>query len=331
MKILFFGEPLLRITPDHFNPLHNQSQCHIYFGGSEINVARALSGFGLDTKLITAVPHSPLGEHFIQFLQASQIDTSSIVKCGYRLGTYYLEEGVGARVSQVIYDRSLTSIRDINLEQINFDSLFQDVTHFHFSGITIAISESVRTILERLCQEAIKRHITISIDLNFRAKMISPSQAKMTFSHFAHFATYCFGIDPLLIDQDDMEMFDRDHATIYDIQQRMEKLKVIYDFEAIFHTQRYISHGLNTYQAYGLKNQFVQSDPLTTQILDRIGSGDAFVAGVLAQLLNEHSIQEALAFGTASATYKCTLPGDNMFVNREDVYSLYKGKNDVNR
>ena len=113
-------------------------------------------------------------------MKQNQIDTSSICLTGERIGLYYLENGYGVRNSDVYYDRKYTSINEIDEKSLNINKIFEDVTHFHFSGITVAISASVRKILHLLLEEARKRNIIISMDLNLRTKMISISEAKKT-------------------------------------------------------------------------------------------------------------------------------------------------------
>lgn len=202
-KILFFGEPLIRITPSFYEKLNDKTNCTLYYGGSEINIARNMSAFGIDTAIFTGLPKHEVGDSFIDFLKQSQIDSKNIQRCGERIGLYYLINGYGVRNSEVYYDRQHTSINDIDIQNIDMNQLFNGITHFHFSGITIAISQHVRDILQVLLEEAKKREIIISIDLNLRTKMISIEDAKKEFSRFAKYADYCFGIEPLMKDEND--------------------------------------------------------------------------------------------------------------------------------
>lgn len=331
-KILFFGEPLIRITPTHYQKLSNNIESTLYYGGSEVNIARNLSGFQTQTAILTGLPNDRISDSFNQFLNQSQIDTKHIQRCGDRIGIYYLISGFGSRGNEVYYDRQHTSIHEISLENIDIDYLFKDITHFHFSGITVALSQHIRDILEVLLKEAKKRNIIISIDLNLRTKMISIEKAKKKFSRFAKYADYCFGIDPLMKDKNDTEMFDRSHATIQTIEKRMHELQDVYHFKAIFHTMRDVDENMvNTYKAYAYDSQLFQSVILKTQLLERVGSGDAFVAGALYQIMNEASLQETIDFAVASGTLKCTLTGDNMYENTKSVYQLLENHSEISR
>lgn len=331
-KILLFGEPLIRLTPINYQSLSNGESAKIYYGGSEINIAKNLQGFQVNTKIITGLPDTPVGDSFIDFLNQCSIDTSSIQRVGERIGLYYMEDGFGCRQSQVYYDRKHTSINNMNIESMNMDNIFKNITHFHFSGITIAISSHIRKVLLILLQEAKKRNITISIDLNLRTKMISVDDAKIQFSKYAMYADYCFGIDPIMSDENDTAMFDRYHSTSKTIQARMQKLKDKYKFKAIFHTLRTSDeNGHNIYKCYGLDTNFVESVELKTQVLQRVGSGDAFVAGALYKMINNASLQETVNFAVASGTYKCTIDGDSMFIDTSQIEKLLENNKDIIR
>lgn len=261
-KILFFGEPLIRITPKENDYFADSISTKLFYGGSEVNIARALQGFGQDTKLLSALPNNPIGNSFLQFLKAQGIDTHSIQWVGERVGLYFLENSFACRKGEVVYDRDYSSLHDFRINQIDFDQLFEGVSLFHFSGITLSLDESIQEITLLLLKEAKKREITISLDLNFRSKLISPKNAKILFSQFATFADICFGIEPLMVDSQDTTFFNRDEATIEDIKERMISLINHFDFQVIFHTKRLQDEwGRNHYQAYiaNRKQEFVTS------------------------------------------------------------------------
>lgn len=331
-KVLLIGEPLIRLTPTHYQEVADGVESRMFFGGSEINVACTLQGFGRQTKLLTALPASPLGERFKTFLSSYGIDTSSIYRLGERIGLYYMEAGFGCRPSQVYYDRSHSSLAAIDVDQLDVGQLLADVEWLHFSGITLAIDPAVRKWLKPILLAAKERHIPISIDLNWRSKMIGLKEAKQIFSEFAAYADYCFGIDPILADATDWDLFARDDATLKEVEGRMRSLQQVYGLRAIFHTIRQTDdHGRHLYRAYALAEHFVESVELKTQVLQRVGSGDAFVAGALYQLLNSFPLQEVVDFAVASGTYKCSLEGDHMLQSATKVRTLLEGKNDIVR
>lgn len=331
-KILLFGEPLIRISPLDATSIGDHVASSTYFGGSEINIACNLQALGISTKVFTALPANEIGDRFLTFLKQHQIDTSSICRLGDRIGLYYLENGFGCRQSEVFYDRKHTSISQIRPNMLDMDSLFQGISHFHFSGITIAIGQEVRAILLLLLEEAKRRGIVVSMDLNLRTKMISVLEAKYEFSKFARFTDYCFGIDPLMIDDQNLEMFPRDSASLEEVKNRMRLLKEAYGFKAIFHTLRSSDEqDKNVYQAYALEERFEESVQLKTAVYQRIGSGDAFISGALYQLLHHSSLKTTIDFAVASATLKCTLPGDHLSTSATSIENLLANAQDIIR
>ncbi|HIF0027386.1 sugar kinase [Streptococcus pneumoniae] len=331
-KILLFGEPLIRISPLDATSIGDHVASSTYFGGSEINIACNLQALGISTKVFTALPANEIGDRFLTFLKQHQIDTSSICRLGDRIGLYYLENGFGCRQSEVFYDRKHTSISQIRPNMLDMDSLFQGISHFHFSGITIAIGQEVRAILLLLLEEAKRRGIVVSMDLNLRTKMISVLEAKYEFSKFARFTDYCFGIDPLMIDDQNLEMFPRDSASLEEVENRMRLLKEAYGFKAIFHTLRSSDEqDKNVYQAYALEERFEESVQLKTAVYQRIGSGDAFISGALYQLLHHSSLKTTIDFAVASATLKCTLPGDQLSTSATSIENLLANAQDIIR
>ncbi|HGZ3673334.1 TPA: sugar kinase [Streptococcus pneumoniae] len=331
-KILLFGEPLIRISPLDATSIGDYVASSTYFGGSEINIACNLQALGISTKVFTALPANEIGDRFLTFLKQHQIDTSSICRLGDRIGLYYLENGFGCRQSEVFYDRKHTSISQIRPNMLDMDSLFQGISHFHFSGITIAIGQEVRAILLLLLEEAKRRGIVVSMDLNLRTKMISVLEAKYEFSKFARFTDYCFGIDPLMIDDQNLEMFPRDSASLEEVENRMRLLKEAYGFKAIFHTLRSSDEqDKNVYQAYALEERFEESVQLKTAVYQRIGSGDAFISGALYQLLHHSSLKTTIDFAVASATLKCTLPGDHLSTSATSIENLLANAQDIIR
>ena len=331
-KILLFGEPLIRISPLDATSIGDHVASSTYFGGSEINIACNLQALGISTKVFTALPANEIGDRFLTFLKQHQIDTSSICRLGDRIGLYYLENGFGCRQSEVFYDRKHTSISQIRPNMLDMDSLFQGISHFHFSGITVAIGQEVRTLLLLLLEEAKRLGIIVSMDLNLRTKMISVLEAKYEFSKFARFADYCFGIDPLMIDDQNLEMFPRDRASLKEVENRMRQLKEAYGFKAIFHTLRSSDEqDKNVYQAYALGERFEESVQLKTAVYQRVGSGDAFISGALSQLLHHSSLKTTIDFAVASATLKCTLPGDHLSTSAAGIEKLLANAQDIIR
>ncbi|MCD3368282.1 sugar kinase [Streptococcus equi] len=331
-KVLLVGEPLIRINPSYFQTLGNACQAQLYFGGSEVNIARTLSGFGAASSLLTALPDNQVGRSFEAFLKQSGVATEHVQWCGDRVGVYYLENGFGCRPSQVAYDRSASSFSLLGPKDLDYGKLFEEVTHFHFSGITLALGKVSQDLVEQLAIEAMKRQVCVSFDLNFRSSMISVREAKRLFSHFAQYADLIFGMEPLKCDQADQAMFDRDKADQGAVKERLAALYETYHLKAIFHTERHIDdQGVNHYLAYAYDGQLHRSIELSTPVLQRVGSGDAFVAGCLYQLMRGQAIATALDFAAVTASLKCTVADDQLFVSANQVDRVMRGNREVRR
>ncbi|AND79353.1 sugar kinase [Streptococcus pantholopis] len=331
-KLLLAGEPLIRICPDQCRPLSNACSSQVFFGGSEVNIARTISGFGGETRLLTALPDNPVGHAFNLFLRQSQIDTNLISWEGKRIGLYYLENGFGCRSSKVCYDRAGSSFTEMSLKNYDFDQIFEDITHFHFSGISLALGQSSQDLIEFLAVEAKKRKICVSFDLNFRSSIISKNAAKSLFSRFANYADIIFGIDPLMLNDSDLTMFDRDQADSSTIKKRLSGLYQRYCLQAIFHTVREKTLcSSNRFKAYAFDGQYQESVEISTPILQRVGSGDAFVAGALYQLMQGNDMVSCINFATAAASLKCTVADDQLYVSVQQVKDILKNKRDIQR
>lgn len=331
-KFLSIGEILIRFTPKAFDVYSNNNELEYFFGGSEANIASTLSSWNVESSILSALPDNTLSKNIKRYFRGLGVDVSNIATKGNKIGFYFLERSSGVRNSSVIYDRKHSSFSELNIEDINISKILEGVTWLHFSGITLAVGENSRTLVKEIVKEAKKRNIFISIDLNFRSKMCSAIDAKKYMTELAPYADMCFGIEPIMVSEKDTEMFDRENSSKEDIFARMKELKNEFGFKYIFHTERITDkEDNNTYYAYGLGENFKESIKSTTRMIERVGSGDAFVAGVIYSLMKKETLKEALDFGVASATLKCTIKGDSMLVEPRDVEKIISEKNIIDR
>ena len=170
-KIITFGEIMLRLaTPDH-QRFTQVTSFNSSFGGGEANVAVSLANFGLDTEFVTRLPKNDLGQSVLMDLRKHNVGTRHIIHGGDRLGIYFLETGSVARASKVIYDRANSSVAEILPGMINWESVFEDASWFHWTGITPAISEGAAQVCLEAIKAAKEKGITVSCDLNFRKNL----------------------------------------------------------------------------------------------------------------------------------------------------------------
>lgn len=331
-KFLSIGEILIRFTPKALNVYGNSNELEYFFGGSEANIASTLASWDIESSILSALPDNDIAKNIKRHFRGIGVDISNIVTKGEKIGYYFLERSSGVRKSNVIYDRKHSSFSELNINDINISKVLEGVTWLHFSGITLAVGKDSRNLVREIIKEAKKRNIFISIDLNFRSKMCSYIDAKKYMTELAPYGDICFGIEPIMINEKDIEMFDRENSNKEDIFIRMKALKSKFGFKYIFHTERINDkEDNNTYYAYGLGEEFKESLKSTTKMVERVGSGDAFIAGVIYSLMKEKNLKEALDFGVASATLKCTIKGDSMIATQRDVKQIISEKNTIDR
>ncbi len=179
MKVITFGEPLLRFTTEAEKRLHQVDQLAFYFGGAEANLAVSLANFGHEVEFVSAIPPNSLGSACRKYLKANSVKTNFLREQGPRLGTYYVEAGIGNRQANVTYDRAYSSFHLVDESIFDWDQIFLDVDHFHTTGITLALSDKLREITLVAMQKAKEKGITVSFDFNYRAKLWSQSEARV--------------------------------------------------------------------------------------------------------------------------------------------------------
>ncbi len=334
--IITFGEIMIRFKPPGKERFFQTPALQVYFGGGEANVAISLANFGLTAKYVTALPDHLLGDGVIRELRARGVDTKSIIRQGERLGLYFVEEGTGPRPSLVVYDRAHSAIATAQPGDFDWETIFQDGKWFHVTGITPAISESAAKCALEAVQTAKAHEMTVSCDLNYRAKLwkygkTAPEVMRGLMPYIdvvianEEDIQKCLGIK---IDQKigGAELSHEKYAHLAG-----EVFKTYSKVEIVAITLREsISADHNNWSAmiqsrkdakpifstkYALKN-----------IVDRIGGGDSFVAGLIYGLISKETHREALEFAVAASALKHTIPGDYNRVSVEEVERLAQGE-----
>ena len=331
MKIVTFGELMLRLAPEGYLRFMQEPKFQATFGGAEANVAVSLSSFGMDTAFVTKLPDNDIGTAAIQSLKGFGVDTSYIVRGGERIGIYFLEKGASLRPSKVIYDRSNTSISTASESDFNWDKILENADWFHFTGITPALSKNNAKITLEALRNAKKRNITVSCDLNYRKKLWSKAEAKETMTELLKYVDVCianeedafdvFGIKAEGTDVDGGKLNKEGYVSV------AEKLTKAFGLKCVAITLREsFSASDNNWSAMIYRNgnaHFAQTYPL--RIVDRVGGGDSFGAGLIYGLKNGWSDVEALEFAVASSALKHTIEGDFNRVSVAEVKALMSG------
>jgi 2-dehydro-3-deoxygluconokinase len=326
---------MLRLSPPNFKRFSQTQSFNAIYGGGEANVAVSLANFGIYVDYITRLPNNDLGEACLHFLRQYGVNTDKIIRGGDRLGIYFLEMGASSRPSKVIYDRANSAIATAKLEMFDWDTIFTDASWFHLTGITPAISQNLADICLEAIKIAKKKSITISLDLNYRAKLWNYGKKP-------------YEIMPQLIKDSDIVIGNEEDADkILGIKApetditsgELDPENYRYVVEKV--TQEYpnlkyvaitlrgsLSASHNTWSGilYDKKTMYVGSKYDISHIIDRVGGGDSFTAGLIyGFLIYKNDLQKILDFAIASSCLKHTIFGDFNLVSVEEVLKLMGG------
>lgn len=331
MKVVTFGEVMLRLAPENYLRFVQSEKYEATFGGAEANVAVSLANYGVDAAFVTKLPAHEIGQAAVNSLRKFGVDTSKIVRGGDRVGIYYCEKGASQRPSKVIYDRAYSSIATAKKEDFDWDKIFDGVKWFHFTGITPALSDETAEITLEACKKAKEKGITISCDLNFRKKLWSKEKAGKVMGEVCKYVDYCianeedakdvFGIEA---DNTDINTGKLDRNGYISVA---KKLTERFNFKGVAITLREsLSANDNNWSAMLYTNgEAVFSKKYAMHIVDRVGGGDSFGGGLIYSLLNGYDAQKAIEFAVAASCLKHSIEGDYNMVSVSEVEALAKG------
>ncbi|MBF1537524.1 MAG: sugar kinase, partial [Prevotella salivae] len=303
----------------------------IFPGGGEANVAVSLANYGHTACFVSKLPSHEIGQIAVNALRRYGVKTEYISRGGDKVGLYYAETGASMRPSKVIYDRAHSAIAEADISDFDFDKIMEDADWFHWSGITPAISDKAAEIVRVAC-EAAKRHgVTVSVDLNFRKKLWTSEKAISVMRPLMQYVDVCIGNEEdanmcLGYKPDaDVEGGKTDAEGYYEIFKGMMKE---FGFKYVVSTLREsYSASHNGWKAliYDGKTFYESKHYDINPIIDRVGGGDSFSAGLIHGLLSYKDQAKALEFAVAASALKHTIPGDFNLVSTSEVESLAKG------
>ncbi|MDR1052383.1 MAG: sugar kinase [Endomicrobium sp.] len=330
-KIVTFGELMLRLAPDGYLRFVQANNYNVTYGGGESNVAVSLRNFGLNSIFVSKMPKNEIGQAGINFLRKYGVDTSFVVRGGDRVGIYFLEKGASQRASKVIYDRNHSSISTSSKEEFDWEKIFDNVSWFHFTGITPALGDNVAQICIDACKIAKKKKITVSCDLNYRNKLWSKEKAGKIMGDICKYVDVCIANEEDASDvfcinakHTDISRGKVDHESYKDVAYELKKM---FNFSKVAITLRSsISANDNRWAAMLYDgNDFFQSKEYLIHIVDRVGGGDSFASGLIYSLINNYSSKDAIEFAVAASCLKHTIEGDYNLISVDEVKKLVKG------
>jgi 2-dehydro-3-deoxygluconokinase len=335
-KILCFGELLLRISPASNEDLADKQPMLLYMGGAEANVATALAAWNMPVKYCTALPDNFMSRHVINYLEYKGIFTSSILLAGNRIGIYFLERGADLKGS-VVYDRDGSSFANLKPGTIDWDKVLHDVSWFNFSAISPALNQNVADVCLEAVEAATKKNITISIDLNYRSRLWK--YGKEPIEIIPQLTKYCdvvmgniWSANTLLGTKINENIHDLKSKQTYLNHAEATSKEIISLFpkcKTVANTFRFDGQAnhLHYFTTLFTNNQFFASQEFNaTGVIDRSGSGDCFMAGLIYGLYNQHAPQDLLNYATAAAFGKLQEHGDSTGQDVLTISNMKDGK-----
>lgn len=322
---------MLRLSPEGNDRFIQSDHFRIIPGGGEANVAVSAANYGHEAYFVSKLPDHEIGQIAVNALRRYGVHTEFIARGGGRVGLYYAETGASMRPSKVIYDRANSSIAEADASDFDFDAIMEGAQWFHWSGITPAISDKAAELTKLACQAAKRHGVTVSVDLNFRKKLWTSEKAISVMRPLMEYVDVCIGNEEdahlcLGFEPDaDVEGGKTDASGYYNIFKGMMKE---FGFKYVASTLREsFSATHNGWKAliYDGKNFYESKHYDVNPIIDRVGGGDSFSAGLIHGLLTKPTQGEALEFAVAASALKHTIPGDFNLVSPAEVESLAGG------
>ena len=330
-KVVTFGEIMLRLAPEGYYRFVQADKFGATYGGGEANVAVSLANYGMDASFVTKLPQHEIGQAAVNSLRRYGVDTSGITRGGDRVGIYYLEKGASQRPSKVIYDRANSAIALASSSDFNWNEIFEGVDWFHFTGITPALGDNVAAICLEACKAAKAHGVTVSCDLNYRKNLWTRQQARDVMTRLVPYVDLCisneedakdvFGIEAENTDISGGKLNHKGYESV------AKQLQDRFGFEKVAITLRSSISANDNHWAAMLYNgqDYFFSKSYPVHIVDRVGGGDSFGAGLIYGLLTGKSDSESLEFAVAASCLKHSIEGDYNMVSVSEVEKLATG------
>ena len=331
MKVVTFGEIMIRLQPyDHLRFVQTDTLQYTY-GGGEANVAVSLANYGIDVDFVTKLPAHVIGQAGVNALRRYGVGTSKIVRGGDRVGIYFNEKGASQRGSMCVYDRAHSAIADATTADFDWDAIFEGVDWFHFTGITPALGPNVVDICLEACKAAKAKGIKISCDLNYRGKLWTREQARAAMTQLAEYIDVCISNEE---DAKDVFGIEAEATDIYagtlnhdGYRSVARQLRERFGFEKVAITLRSSLSASDNLWAGMLSDgeQDCFSREYSLHIVDRVGGGDSFGAGLIYALMQNWDAQRCIDFAVAASALKHSVEGDFNRVSVAEVEKLAGG------
>lgn len=330
-KVVTFGEIMLRLSTERYLRFSQVNEFSASYGGSEFNVAVSLANYGVPTEFVTRLPNNEIGACAVKEMRKFNIESGNVVYGGDRLGIYFLETGAGMRSSNVVYDRANSAMASIQQGEIDWEDVLKNATWFHWSGITPAISESAAKECLRAVKVAHSLGLIISCDLNYRSKLWKYGQApKEVMPELMQYSTIILGdIETafFMLGLDRLEIDYKDEKSLPELYDRI--FFACPNLKTVATTLRYsisASHQQIGGVLYDGSCLYTTDIKDVTPVVDRVGTGDAFMAGLIYGLITDTvNKQNALNIAVVACCLKHTISGDYNLITIDEIEKILNG------
>ncbi len=330
MKYVTLGEIMLRLSTPGYSRISQAQSFDVCYGGGEANVAVSLANYGEEAAFVSKIPANDVGQACVNSLRQFGVDTSKIVRGGNRLGIYYLETGASMRPSQVIYDRANSAIAEADASEFDFDEIFKGYGWLHVSGITPAISLKARELTKQALMAAKRQGLTVSFDLNYRKKLWTTQEAQSCLIPLMQYVDYAIG------NEEDAEKclgfklpgdVTKGKLDTAGYETLLAELCHQFGFKGASCSLRESRSASDNGWSGALYTggKFYLSKHYDIRLVDRVGGGDSFSAGLIYGLTHYENPQQAIEFAVAASALKQTIPGDYNHVSLKEVETLIGG------
>jgi 2-dehydro-3-deoxygluconokinase len=315
-EIITLGEAMIRLAPPHFKRLEQTDSLDVEIGGSELNTGVGLARLGHSVSWVSRLPSNPLGQLLANRVRETGVSIEHLLWSETdRLGLYFLEFGAAPRASGILYDRADSAMARLQPGMLNWNAIFHGAKWFHVTGITPALSDSTRRAVRAALEAAKNVGVSVSLEVNFRSKLWSFEQAGEWLKETLPLA------DVLVTNPDEIDKFFG--ISVTSLPDAARELTTRYPLRAVAITLRETpSVWKNSFTAVAYsRGHFYETRKFEVEIVDRLGSGDAFDAGLIHGLLHD-DLQLGLDYGIAMAALKHTIPGDLPWINEDEIKAL---------
>lgn len=323
-KVVTFGEILMRLSPPSWQRLEQTNQWNVVYAGSEANVSASCSKLGMNSTHVTVLPHDEIGNAAVNTLRSFGVNTEHIQRMPGRIGIYFYENAASLRSPKIIYDRFYSCFADIKPGSVDWEEVLKGGDWFHWTGITPAVSAGAAAVCKEALLAARKKGITISGDINYRRVLWQYGKSAQEI--MPELISYC---DLLVGGEEDFKnCLGMEEATFEKACERIAKeFPAVRKIATTNRETRSASHQFVDAVLWS-KNSLMKSSRYELfPIVDRIGAGDAFMAGLIVGTLSGKGDQHTLEFATAACALKHTIEGDVNIASLEEIEALMQNNN----